>query len=363
MGRIIKPKKDYNDTIIYSDIDIDINRLVSIRYGGIYKLKKIEQSITLINNNEFDKSLETYYVKELGVSLMEKIISYFIQYSLFENQVKVFSSYRPDWLNNYLYRGDNLELDIYFEYGNKKYAIEYSDWNYHNSAYSLEKDKIKRELCLQQGIKLFIIYAYNSIDKFYEFIGVPKCHFQNSKSLEDSINASNGYNYYSNVDKDVIYFRIIDSNSLHIDNGDNLVGFNTLCFVLRLISTFFGPKKSFNYLDGDMKKKVKKSILDEFKEKLSFDSCSNNLFWLKNKYLPQNNLNIPSRYVNFISGLLLVDNNIDKSYLTVASKDLKEIFELDVFSYDSVTLYNLIELDSFEFEYLKNLNYMEINIE
>lgn len=69
MGRIIKPNiKDY----------IDINRLVSIRYDGISKLKKIEQSITLINNNEFDKSLETYYVKELKVSLMEKII-YLIQ--------------------------------------------------------------------------------------------------------------------------------------------------------------------------------------------------------------------------------------------------------------------------------------------
>lgn len=114
MGRIIKPNiKDYSySTISY---DVDINKLASIRYNGIYKLKKIEQSITLINNNEFDKSLETYYVRELKVSLMEKIISYFIQYSLFENQVKVFSSYRPDWLNNYLYRGDNLELDIYFD--------------------------------------------------------------------------------------------------------------------------------------------------------------------------------------------------------------------------------------------------------
>lgn len=83
-------------------------------------------------------------------------------------------NYRPDWLSN-PNTGQNLELDFYFPdakigievQGEQHYSFTPAFHKTQDDFYrQLERDKIKRELCNKNGIKLYEILNNDDIKKF-----------------------------------------------------------------------------------------------------------------------------------------------------------------------------------------------------
>jgi hypothetical protein len=70
---------------------------------------------------------------------------------IFEDKVKIFRNYRPDWLKNIKTR-KNLELDFYLP--QFQVAIEIQGPHHYDDVYQIEKDKTKESILNSNGIKI-----------------------------------------------------------------------------------------------------------------------------------------------------------------------------------------------------------------
>lgn len=101
---------------------------------------------------------ESFYIKDVGTSLMEKIVCYYFNKRL-RNNPTFRTNYRPEWLKNNL-TGNNLELDLYWETDGVKYAVEYNGFPHLKDLYQMNKDILKKKLCKCNSVKLYTIQAY-----------------------------------------------------------------------------------------------------------------------------------------------------------------------------------------------------------
>jgi very-short-patch-repair endonuclease len=159
--------------------------------GGVADVKSITQYIdgeliifydfkyVLINDNgkyfwaKYKSEMDEYQKKQsIGEKICQKIIE-----EIYPNNK--FQKIRPNWLKN-TDTNKNMELDIYcnelkiaIEYNGKQHYeyIEYFHRNENNFNKQCERDKLKNELCIKNGIKLITIpYTLNSYDKIRECI-------------------------------------------------------------------------------------------------------------------------------------------------------------------------------------------------
>lgn len=113
--------------------------------------------------------------------------------SIWENQLKYylklkypnysfFYNYRPNWLKNEK-TGENLELDIYCRELNQGW--EFQGWQHYRDEKQVERDKIKKKLCRQMGVKLSAV-TLKQLEKWLK----PVLKKENSKYKDLAKNVS-----------------------------------------------------------------------------------------------------------------------------------------------------------------------------
>lgn len=285
---------------------------------------------------------ESFYIKDTGTSLMEKIVCYYFHKRL-RNNPTFKTNYRPEWLKNNI-TGNNLELDVYWETEGVKYAVEYNGFPHLTDLYQIHKDILKKKLCKCNHVKLYTIQAYplseiDDISLLYFYYELGRSYRRTSKEYKSYRNNLLAEIKIRNID-------IFDDSFIKIQKDAKIEYLTNLernkC--LNVLDEHLLKKYSFINLSYPVLYHLFKDIFGQIPHYINENSFFTNRYdikryivdwFIQNKsiyhYLDVNNIDykininiVPYiKYMKLVSGLYIeIDGN---TYITISDDDKRNL--------------------------------------
>ena len=144
-------RKSYSDFLLDFSKNNSYSSSIEIvgPYEGVSKRIKCRCNIC---GNEWNPIADNLVRKKYGCPRCAHIGTSFMEQIVFHSLKRIL----PGQVQHRDRKAIGKELDIYLP--SKRAAIEIGSWAWHGNPKSINKDLLKRELCAQKGIRLFIIY-------------------------------------------------------------------------------------------------------------------------------------------------------------------------------------------------------------